>query len=246
MTLAERVVYERLHGAGSAPAPEKHSPATLSELREEVAENARKIEEKRAAVESNLAAVEREERSAAALRAELERASAGSAVRESDPNVKNGNGTPSRDRVQRCVSPVFALKRFFADWSITGRSARSEIWWVELFVNYPLFILASIVGNSDLIIMIGIVALILLWPSACLEGRRFHDLGINAGVGIALVLAQVSLEILANVIPNGVGFLLVGRLMGLVLLLFNVAQSQQQTNQYGDIPNLSDRSLLPN
>ena len=239
MTLAERVVYQRRHGAGSAPTPKKCCPATLSELREEVAENVRKIEEQRAELESRRAAVEIDERNAAAMKAELECASIVSAVQGKDLQERSENETPSRAGVQRCVGPVFALKRFFADWSIIGRSTRSEIWWVALLVNYPLYILASIVGNSDLAIMIGIVALILLWPTACLEGRRFHDLGINAGVGIALVLLQATLEVLANVISDGIGFLLVGRLMGLVLLLLNVAQSEQRTNRYGDIPNLS-------
>ena len=239
MTLAERVVYERLHGKGSAPEPQKHSPSTLSELRKAVEEEVREVEIQKIEIESKRAEVEKLERSAATLRAEMDNASTVNVDSDQVSSLKGENKPPLRSGVQHCVTPAFALKKFFTDWSIDGRSARSEIWWVALFVNFPMYVLASIVGNSELAMMLGIIALVLLWPNTCMEGRRFHDLGINAGVGVALVLIQALFEVLANIMSEGTIYLLIGRLIGFVLLLFNVAQSQQHANRFGEVPNVS-------
>jgi len=236
MTVAERMVYERLHGRGSAPQPAPPEPDTFEEHRERVETQLQDLEQQQAEIAARRVRVEAERRQINCLRRD---------VAEAEHEYRAGSGSRTSTRcatvvsgVQKCVTPWFALKRFFVDWMPVGRSSRSEVWWVMLFVQSPMLILQRVVGNSDLLMLVGIVWLILLWPRLCLEARRFHDIGYRACWGMLLVLLRDGAEVM-NVAYGGVSsWALLRGIAGFILLLANVAKSQPHGNRYGGVPNL--------
>jgi len=238
MTVAERMVYERLHGRGSAPQSAPPEPDTFEEHRERVETQLEDLEQQQAEIEARRLRVEAERRQIEGLRRD---------VAEAEHEYQAGNGArPTATRssavvsgVQKCVTPWFALKRFFADWMPAGRSSRSEVWWVILFVQFPMLILERAVGNSDLMILVGIIELILLWPMLCLEGRRFHDIGHRACWGMLLVLLRFGAAAMNEVCGGASSWALWGGIAGFILLLANVAQSQPHANRYGFPPNMA-------
>jgi uncharacterized membrane protein YhaH (DUF805 family) len=142
---------------------------------------------------------------------------------------------------QKCVTPILALKNFFINWTIKGRASRSEVWWIIVLFQFPLFILGRSVAQSDLTIPLRIISLILLWPSFCLEGRRFHDLGCNAAWGIGLGIVQMVAIFIHTVIVDSSVCHLVGWLIGFIFFLANISASQPCANQYGNVPNLKSK-----
>lgn len=236
VTVAERMVYERLHGRGSAPQPTQPEPDTFEEHRERVETQLQDLEQQQAEIEARRVRVEAERRQIDSLRRD---------VAEAEREYQTGSGSRTAARlptrgsgVQKCVTPWFALKRFFTDWMPAGRSSRSEVWWVILFVQFPMLILEHAVGNSDLIMLVGIIELILLWPMLCLEGRRFHDIGYRACWGMLLVLLRLGGATMNEVHGGASSWALWGGVAGFILLLANVAQSQPSYNRYGSVPNI--------
>ena len=81
------------------------------------------------------------------------------------------------------VSMGEAFKRFWMNWSLNGRSSRSEVWFAVL-ANFILGFLIGIV-----IAVIGVIvpalaevadilfSLLILWPSIAIVVRRLHDIG---------------------------------------------------------------------
>ena len=237
MTAAERMVYERLHGRGSAPQPTPPELDSFEEHRERVETQLQDLEQQQAEIDARRMRVEAERRQIDGLRHD---------VAEAEHEYQTGNGTRSTatrlgvvSGVQKCVTPWFALKRFFTDWMPEGRSSRSEVWWVILFVQFPMLILERAVGDSDLMILVGIIELILLWPMLCLEGRRFHDIGHRACWGMLLTLLRIGAWAINGVYGGTSDWALLGGIAGFILLLANVAQSQLARNRYGAVPNLS-------
>jgi len=242
MTVAERIVYERIHGRGSAPAPQPHDPETIEGLRADVDSRMQDLTQQQIDVEARRLRVEEEERQINNLQqsmaeAECSPVSNSSLGQNSASHRQSGQMHRTSSGIQRCVTPVYAIKRFFTDWMPEDRSSRSEVWWVWLFVQLPLLMLEQVVGNSELLILVGIIELILVWPLACLEGRRFHDLGHKACWGMGLVILRVGCAALCEVYGKGTGWALLGGIAGFILLLANVAQSQPHGNRYGQVPN---------
>lgn len=109
-----------------------------------------------------------------------------------------------------------AIRSVFSKYAtFTGRARRSEFWWFVLFsaiVNTVASVLDAAIGNKLIEIL---VALALLLPSLAVTVRRLHDTG-RSGWWILIVL-----------IP----------LVGLIVLLaFELQDSQPQSNDHGPSP----------
>lgn len=249
MTLAERVIFERQHGKGSAPVVPESQPQSLEDLRSDILKRNSRLEAQRIELEARKKRAEDETHRIEHLKRMVAEESSINSLPDSqaechriEPNldpVPSQAETPPKSlglEKQRCVTPAFALKRFFTDWTIVGRSSRSELWWIMLFVQMPLLVLERMVGNSDLVMMVGVVELILLWPFACLEARRFHDIGWSAAVGLTLVLLRYAAAFAAGYYGDTSPYAFGGGLIGFLLLLANVAESRP-ANKYGPVPN---------
>lgn len=237
MTVAERMVYERLHRRGSAPQSTPPEPDSFEEHRRRVETQLQDLEQQQTEIDARRMRIEAERRQIDDLRHDVAEAEheyqAGNVAR---PTVARSSAVASG--VQKCVTPWFALKRFFTDWMPAGRSSRSEVWWVILCVQFPMLILERAVGNSDLIMLVGIIELILLWPMLCLEGRRFHDIGHRACWGMLLVVLRSGAAAMNEFYGGASNWALWGGITGFILLLANIAQSQQSHNRYGSVPNI--------
>ena len=143
------------------------------------------------------------------------------------PSVPVGSNRP-----YRTISLSKALIRFFSDWTLTGRSSRAEFWWVVFCVYLPLFVLAPLVAGSSLDYLVGVVFLLLLWPLAALLGRRFHDMGVSSGWGVALILFTVGVCVLSIVNPR-VEFWALGVSLQVLILLVNFKGGAPGDNEYG-------------
>ncbi|HST49278.1 DUF805 domain-containing protein [Jatrophihabitans sp.] len=97
----------------------------------------------------------------------------------------------------------------------SGRARRSEFWWFALFAGI-LYIVAGIIdaalGNQVLGLLVGLA---LLLPSLAVTVRRLHDTGRSGW------------WILIGLVPF---------LGAIVLLVFEVQDSQPGTNDYGPSP----------
>jgi len=99
--------------------------------------------------------------------------------------------------------------------TFSGRARRSEFWWFALFA-FLLYIVAGIIDAAIGNQVVGLlVALALFIPSLAVTVRRLHDTGRSGW------------WILVGLIPL-VGFI--------VLLVFEVQDSQPGTNNYGPSP----------
>jgi uncharacterized membrane protein YhaH (DUF805 family) len=109
-----------------------------------------------------------------------------------------------------------AIRSVFSKYVVfSGRARRSEFWWYALFAAI-VYIVAAIIDAAIGSPVVGyIVALALLLPSLAVTVRRLHDTGRSGW------------WILIGIIP------LIG---AIVLLVFEVQDSQPGTNNYGPSP----------
>jgi uncharacterized membrane protein YhaH (DUF805 family) len=109
-----------------------------------------------------------------------------------------------------------AVRSVFSKYVVfSGRARRSEFWWYALFaaiVYLVAGIIDAAIGNQ---VLGYLVALALLLPSLAVTVRRLHDTGRSGW------------WILIGIIP------LIG---AIVLLVFEVQDSQPGTNNYGPSP----------
>ena len=109
-------------------------------------------------------------------------------------NASYGNGYNMTDGSPRYVGISEAIRLFFKNYAnFSGRSTRSEFWWVQLFLTLIYLVLAllvAVVGAavegssgdgtaavSGIIILFIIIALALVIPTLSLSIRRLHDIG---------------------------------------------------------------------
>ncbi|MCM1504951.1 MAG: DUF805 domain-containing protein [Muribaculum sp.] len=107
----------------------------------------------------------------------------------------------------------------------TGRASHSEFWWWILFtllVSWVVNIIVSLVARPETVVTVSsIIGLIFLLPSLGLWFRRLHDIGKSGWWW------------LLSFIP----------LIGIIILIVWWCQdSQPSENQYGPIPNLTERN----
>lgn len=100
--------------------------------------------------------------------------------------------------------------------TFTGRSSRSEYWWWFLFTA----IVGCAVGIFDSNILSSIVSLLLLLPNIAISVRRLHDIN------------KAGWWYLINLIP------LVGQI---IFIIWACRDSDMYPNEYGDVPNLTQR-----
>ncbi|HEX8096067.1 DUF805 domain-containing protein [Jatrophihabitans sp.] len=114
------------------------------------------------------------------------------------------------------MSFAAAIRSVFSKYvTFSGRARRSEFWWFALFsviVSVVAAIIDSAMGSS---VVEAIVGLALLLPSLAVTVRRLHDTGRSGW------------WILIGLIP------LIG---AIVLLVFEVKDSQPGENKYGPSP----------
>lgn len=142
---------------------------------------------------------------------------------------------------QYCVSLGEAIKRYWTNWSLNGRTSRSEYWFAMLgliLIAIPFIFFALLLGGA---VGLGLFQLVwgiaTLWPSFAIAVRRLHDIGKT----MALAIIITALPILSPVI-----MVIGGGILGLFVLPIYIwflycmgCQSQMQENQYGPVPNVN-------
>lgn len=112
-----------------------------------------------------------------------------------------------------------AVKAFFSNYvKFDGRSARSEFWWVLLFVlimNVLIGVITAVVGEGLGSILSLIFSLAIIVPYIALGIRRFHDLDKSGWWVISLLIPLVNL---------------------IMLLVFFTKKGTDGPNQYGPDP----------
>ena len=240
MTLAEQIIQRRHNGKDARNPSSSHN--SISESLEawhySVESESQRLEQQQKELAARYDRMAIEQEKVDQLRENIAQANHLSVeTRPSQATCDVGAGGPIKGK-QKCVTPIFALKNFFINWTIKGRASRSEVWWIIVLFQFPLFILGRAVAQSDLTIPLRIISLILLWPSFCLEGRRFHDLGCNAAWGIGLGIIQMVVIFIHTVIVDSSVCHLVELVIGFIFFLANISSSQPCVNQYGNVPNL--------
>lgn len=109
------------------------------------------------------------------------------------------------------VSFIDAVKSFFTHYAdFSGRSRRSEYWWVYLFN----MIVAGILGMIDVAALSTLWTLAVLIPGIALGVRRLHDTGRSGW------------WLLISLVP----------LVGAIVLIVFVCTDSAPANQYGPSP----------
>lgn len=113
-----------------------------------------------------------------------------------------------------------AVKNHYCDFN--GRASRSEYWWFVLFtfiLGVAFGLLRTILGDWVMYVNY-IVSLALFLPSLGVAVRRLHDIGRSGW------------WILIGLIP------LVGAIL---LIIWFCKDSQMESNEYGEVPNMTER-----
>jgi uncharacterized membrane protein YhaH (DUF805 family) len=100
--------------------------------------------------------------------------------------------------------------------NFNGRATRSEYWWFNLFVYLSYFTLAllSTYSSDVFTILFGVFIFGMILPLLAVSVRRLHDTNKSGWM------------LLLSFIP----------IVNLVLIYFFVQPSEQQANQYGELP----------
>ena len=147
---------------------------------------------------------------------------------------------------QYIVSMVEAFKRFWTNWSLKGRSSRSEVWMnvlASFCIWFVIGFILSLLGGGKLLNALQIIwNVATMWPAFALLVRRCHDIGKSAAFVIVFeVLAVITgfIEGFYGTIPDWALFFAIGAVIsGIVMLCFCVRRSDPHENQYGPVPNL--------
>lgn len=117
--------------------------------------------------------------------------------------------------ISTCLSKSFNYK---------GRASRSEFWWFMLFatiINIGGNILTTFfqaAGNEESAMAMGLISsvlmILLIFPSLAVGARRLHDIGRSGWWQLIMITI--------------IGYL--------VLIFFWVQESQQEDNDFGQIP----------
>lgn len=121
---------------------------------------------------------------------------------------------------QYMVSMFEAFKRFWTNWSFTGRSSRSEYWFATLanaILNFIILFCAALVFPKSVEGLDNIIALLTLWPSIAISVRRLHDIGKSGWFFLLLFIPIVGV---------------------CIFLVFDCRASQPHENEYGPVPNV--------
>lgn len=124
---------------------------------------------------------------------------------------------------QQMVSMGEAFKRFWSNWTLSGRASRSE-YWLSGLANFILTFLIGIVIAVIVVIAPALAevadilfSLLILWPSIAIVVRRLHDIGKSGWWYWILFIPFVG---------------------WLILLIFMCRASEPHENEYGPVPNV--------
>lgn len=131
--------------------------------------------------------------------------------------------------VQRAVGFGEAIKMFFSNYAtFSGRSSRSEFWYVTLF-NFLVSIAITMLGvifiavspSYEMIVALKVVnwiySLAVLIPGLALAWRRLHDIGKSGGWWFIWLIPLVG---------------------AILLLVWFCTASDPEENEYGPVPNV--------
>lgn len=180
----------------------------------------------------------RPQRSQAAFKQQSYRTTSSSMMSDDEVEFSQSTGA------QVMVSFGDAIKRYWSNWSLDGRSSRSEYWFSILFLMIAWFgisLVSPFIGGTGLLVPLQILwCTIVCWPSFAMGVRRYHDLGYSGGYPAAFAVAGVVFQIAA--FAKAGEFLMVMLLllvvMAIINLIFVCKPSEPRANQYGPVPNV--------
>ena len=119
----------------------------------------------------------------------------------------------------------------YSDFS--GRASREEYWMFALFnfifLIVPCFLMGLFIETDFeeaayiLAILLGLYLLFIIIPSLALTVRRLHDTGRSGWFYFICIVPYVG---------------------GLILFIFTVLESEQSTNEYGEVPNGLNKPII--
>ena len=146
---------------------------------------------------------------------------------------------------QRMVSMAEAFKRFWTNWTLDGRSSRSEVWFWALSCVLIWFSLGFICEMLNMSVVLGVLqilwSIVTLWPSFALTVRRLHDLGKSATFAVIWHVGCLVLAIFQGVGARDEVIGILGLLIfipAIMMLCFMLRPSEPRENQYGPVPNV--------
>lgn len=148
---------------------------------------------------------------------------------------------------QQMVSMGEAFKRFWVNWSLNGRSSRSEVWFVTLaffLIWVPVTFIFTFLNATKMLLLLQILwGLVTFWPGFALLVRRLHDIGRSAMVAIVFESGYILWTIYVNIFGDPVGLFaviltLVMGPLSIVILCYMLRRSQPHENRYGPVPNV--------
>lgn len=146
---------------------------------------------------------------------------------------------------QQMVSMAEAFKRFWTNWTLDGRSSRSEVWFWILSCVLIWFLMGFICGMLNMSVVLVVLqilwSIVTLWPSFALTVRRLHDLGKSATFAVVWHVGYLVLAIFQGVGARDEVIGILGLLIlipAIMMLCFMLRPSEPHENQYGPVPNV--------
>ena len=146
---------------------------------------------------------------------------------------------------QQMVSMGEAFKRFWTNWTLEGRSSRSEVWFfilASILIWFPVGFICGLLNMlAALEIMQILWSLAILWPSFTLTVRRLHDLGKSAAFAVVWHVGCLVLAIFQGVGARDEVIGILGLLLlipAIMMLCFMLRPSDPHENKYGPVPNV--------
>ena len=162
-------------------------------------------------------------------------------TRAAHTEVKSGVQYAPQQGVQYEVSMCEAWKRFWSNWSLAGRSSRSEVWkWILwAFLFWILLAVVTVLIGDKYYILQKIFLILITWPTFALQSRRLHDIGRTCLLAIVFNLTGVITGVFTQInteLATWGGF--AAFILGILILCVYLTPSQPHENKYGLVPNV--------
>lgn len=135
-----------------------------------------------------------------------------------------------------------AWKRFWTNWSLAGRSSRSEVWkWILWFIILwiGMALISVFLIRDESFFLQKSCLLLFAWPYFALQTRRLHDIGRTCLVAVIANLIGILTGILMHVNQTLAGFTgFATFIFVIVMLCIYCIPSQPHENKYGPVPNV--------
>ncbi len=149
---------------------------------------------------------------------------------------------------QKISSFRMATRKFFCQFSVRGRSSRSEYWFGYLnlmMAGCVIFFIMSVMDSTWKLAPIINIAIWggLLWLALC--GffnfcRRLHDIGFSAWAMLLFGILNGTIRLRENMVGEYDTICAIAAIVSFVCwLLVGILPSEKRQNEYGEIPNLA-------